>query len=81
MEPGDVSFEFGPPEFGILLLALFLIYGITWFKDWIEARLQRLSPVAAAAGAEGGDAPADGVDRPPPDDDGNDDCSEPADPP
>jgi hypothetical protein len=45
----DVAFEFRLPEFGILLLALFLIYGITWLKNFIEAQLGP-PPKAAAAG-------------------------------
>ena len=48
----DVVFEFRLPEFGILLLALFLIYGITWLKNFIEAQL---GPPAIRA--TGGTAP------------------------
>ncbi len=48
----DVVFEFRLPEFGILLLTLFLIYGITWLKNALEAGLG--PPATAAAGADGG---------------------------
>ncbi len=51
MIAGDVTFEFRLPEFGILLLALFLIYGITWAKDAIEDWLRTRTPAVAAAGA------------------------------
>lgn len=50
METADVVFEFRLPEFGILLLTLFLIYGITWAKDLLERNLRTPKPAAAAAG-------------------------------
>ncbi len=51
METADVVFDFRLPEFGILLLALFLIYGITWAKDLLERNLRTPKPAAAVAGA------------------------------
>ena len=64
MNPGDVTFDFRLPEFGMLLLALASIYGITWFKSYGERRLNARRTAAAAGASEGNEFDPLGPDEP-----------------